>query len=339
MANKPQDNISKDLFTPATETFDQEKVSGPSISFWQDAFRKLRKNKGAIVGIFLVIIITAMSFIGPEISGHKFSDQEIMHTNLPARIPVLENISWLPFDGTTNIGTNPYEDRNLDDVYYWFGSDNLGRDIWTRVWVGTQISLLIGVVAALLDLLIGTLYGAISGFFGGRVDNIMQRIIEVLVGIPNLIVIIMLLIYLKPGIPAIILAMVITGWVNMGRIVRSQILKLKNQEYILASRTLGASNSRLIFKHLFPNSLGQIIITTMFTIPTAIFFEAFLSFIGLGVPVPRASLGSLVDSGFDSLQTFPHMVLFPAIVISVLLISFNMVADGLRDAIDPKMRD
>ncbi|NGP44862.1 ABC transporter permease [Bacillaceae bacterium SIJ1] len=338
MAEQQNDRLTKDLFTPVEKQPDQERISGESVSFWQDAFRQLRKNKAALIGLILILLITIMSFVGPGMTEHTFRSQETLHASLPPKVPVLESVSWLPFDGVKN-GVDVYAERNLDDVYYWFGTDTLGRDLWTRVWVGTQISLLIGVAAAILDLIIGVLYGAISAYYGGRVDNIMQRIIEVLIGIPNLIVIILLLLFLEPGIPAIILAMVITGWVSMARVVRGQILKLKQQEYILASRTLGASDGRLVSKHLFPNTLGQIIITTMFTIPNAIFFEAFLSFIGLGVPAPNASLGSLVDSGFDSLQISPYMTVFPAVVISILLICFNLLGDGLRDAIDPKMRD
>ncbi|MED4971435.1 ABC transporter permease, partial [Parageobacillus toebii] len=210
--------------------------------------------------------------------------------------------------------------------------------LWTRTWYGTRISLYIGLLAALIDLCIGIAYGGISGFYGGRVDNIMQRIIEILYGIPSLIVVILFILIFEPGIISITLAMVITGWMTMARIVRGQILKLKNMEYVLAARTLGASNSRLIFKHLIPNVVGPIIITTMFTIPSAIFTEAFLSFIGLGIRPPEASLGSLVNEGYKSIQTYPHMMIIPAVVISLLILSFNLVADGLRDALDPKMR-
>src|SRR5699024_6573633 len=167
--------------------------------------------------------------------------------------------------------------------------------VWTRGWQGAKISLYIAFLAAALDLLIGVIYGSISAFYGGKIDNILQRIIEILIGIPQLIVVILLVLILKPGIISLTLALVITGWVNMARIMRGQVLKLKSQEFVLASKTLGAKNSRLIFKHLIPNSLGPIIITTMFTVPNAIFTEAFLGFIGLGIQPPRASLGTLVN--------------------------------------------
>lgn len=230
-----------------------------------------------------------------------------------------------------------YEAKDMQDTYFWLGTDNLGRDQWTRLWEGTQISLLIAVVAALIDLVIGVAYGGISAFYGGRVDNVMQRIIEILVGIPNLVIILLMVVILKPGILSIIIALTITGWIGMARLVRGEVLKLKGQEFVLAARTLGTPNWKIILKHLMPNISGIIIINTMFTIPSAIFFEAFLSFIGLGLAPPAASLGTLINSGFDALRSYPYLLLYPAIIISVIMIAFNLLADGLRDAFDPKM--
>ncbi|MFD2657790.1 oligopeptide ABC transporter permease [Gracilibacillus thailandensis] len=231
-----------------------------------------------------------------------------------------------------------YAARGLEDQYFWFGTDSMGRDLWTRIWSGTQISLYIGFLAAMIDMVIGVIYGGISGYYGGRTDNIMQRIIEILSGIPNLVVVILMIILLKPGLIAITIALTITGWIGMARIVRGQVLKLKGQEFILAARTLGANDKRILMKHLIPNVTGMIIINTMFTIPSAIFFEAFLSFIGLGLQPPIASLGTLIDTAFDDYRVFPYMLLYPAVIISLLMIGFNILADGLRDALDPKMR-
>ncbi|SER86814.1 oligopeptide transport system permease protein [Gracilibacillus ureilyticus] len=231
-----------------------------------------------------------------------------------------------------------YGAKGLDDTYYWFGTDSMGRDLWTRIWKGTQISLYIGVLAAMIDMVIGVLYGGISGYYGGRTDNIMQRIIEVLSGIPNLVIVILMIMLLSPGLLAITIALTITGWIGMARIVRGQVLKLKNQEFVLAARTLGANDKRVLMKHLIPNVLSVIIINTMFTIPSAIFFESFLSFIGLGLQPPDASLGTLIDTAFDDYRVYPYMLLFPALIISLLMIGFNILADGLRDALDPKMR-
>lgn len=331
-------HLSDELFVPVERKEEQlETIERPSLNNWQDAWIRLKGNKGAVVGLILIILISLMAIIGPSLSGHTYKEQNVAHAKLPPKIPVLEKISWLPFNGKDQDGFDMYKAKNVKE-YYWFGTDELGRDLWTRTWYGTRISIYIGILAAAIDLLIGVLYGGISGFYGGKVDDIMQRISEVLMGIPQLIIVILFILVIQPGIMSIILAMVITGWVNMARIVRGQILKLKNQEFVLASRTLGASNKRLIIKHLIPNIVGQIVITTMFTVPNAIFTEAFLSFIGLGIRPPEASLGSLVNDGFKSLQTNPYMLIIPSVIISLLILSFNLLADGLRDALDPKMR-
>ncbi|WP_050614317.1 oligopeptide ABC transporter permease [Bacillus testis] len=337
--------IEKNKFQPAViDSAKGEEISKPSLNFWQDAWLRVKKNKGAIVSLVILVIMLIMAFVGPMISGREYDTQNVKYANLPAKIPVLENIHWLPFDGTmVNRAGNEidmYEMKNVpEDTYYWFGTDSLGRDLFTRLWKGTQISLYIAFLAAVIDMVIGVAYGAISGYFGGKLDNVMQRITEILMGIPNLVVVILMILVFKPGILSITIALSITGWVSMARVVRAQVMKLKEQEYVLASRTLGGSHSKIIFKHLVPNLAGVIIINTMFTIPSAIFFEAFLSFIGLGLQAPHASLGTLIDDGFKSLLTYPHQLIYPAIAISLIMICFNMVADGLRDALDPKMRD
>jgi oligopeptide transport system permease protein len=210
--------------------------------------------------------------------------------------------------------------------------------MWTRVWAGTRVSLYIAFLAALLDLFVGVTFGAVSGFLGGRVDDVMQRALEILVGIPSLVVAILAMVVFKPGIITISIAIGITGWVYMARIVRGRMLQLKEQEFALASRSLGASGSRLVRKHLLPNSLGPIIVNLMFTIPAAIFAEAFLSFIGLGIQVPEASLGSLIAEGAGEIRFHPYLLWFPSLVFCLLMICFNLLGDGLRDAFDPKMR-
>ncbi|MTT30566.1 ABC transporter permease subunit [Terrilactibacillus sp. BCM23-1] len=331
-------NITKASFKPAhIDPSVNEKIGKPSLSFGKDVMHRLFNNKGALVGTILIIILVIMAIVGPHMNKYNIDDQDLTRANMPPKIGALANIHLLPFDGIDKNGVDQYKSRNIKENF-WFGTDGFGRDQWTRVWSGTRISLFIALVAALIDLIIGIAYGGISAYYGGRVDNIMQRIIEVVMGIPNLVVIILAIIVLKPGITSIIIAMILTGWTSMARIVRGQILKLKNSEYVLASRTLGARSPRLIMKHLIPNTTGQIIITTMFTIPNAIFFEAFLSFIGLGIKAPNASLGSLINDGFANLQSFPFQVLYPSIIICILLISFNMLGDGLRDAFDPKQR-
>ncbi|MGG0719085.1 oligopeptide ABC transporter permease [Robertmurraya massiliosenegalensis] len=338
-----QEKIAKEMFSPVEmDATKSEVISKPSLNYWQDAWLRVKKNKGAIVSMIILAILTIMALVGPHLNGHTYDAQNIKHNNLPPRVPVLENVSWLPFDGELERKNgdkyNAYEVKQVD-AYYWLGTDSLGRDIFTRLWKGTQVSLYIAFLAAAIDMVIGVIYGAISGFVGGRTDNVMQRITEILVGIPNLVVVILMIIVLDPGILSITIALTITGWVGMARVVRAQVLKLKNQEYILAARTLGLSNGKIISKHLIPNLAGVIIINTMFTIPNAIFFEAFLSFIGLGLQAPHASLGTLIDDGFKVLQLYPYQMVIPAIVISLIMVCFNLVADGLRDALDPKMRD
>ncbi|MGG3856525.1 oligopeptide ABC transporter permease [Metabacillus fastidiosus] len=335
--------MDKEMFTPAELDLEKrEEISKPSLSYWQDAWLRVKKNKAAIISFVLLILLTIMALIGPNINGHSYNEQNLKHSNLPPKVPGLENISWLPFDGEltrkNGVVYNAYEQKNVKE-YYWLGTDSLGRDLFTRLWSGTRISLYIAVLAALIDMVIGVVYGAVSGFFGGKVDNVMQRITEILVGIPNLVIVILMIIVLEPGIMSITIALTITGWVGMARVVRAQVLKLKNQEYVLAARTLGLSKGKIIWKHLLPNLAGVIIINTMFTVPNAIFFEAFLSFVGLGLQPPLASLGTLIDEGFKVLQLYPYQMIIPAIVISLIMICFNMIADGLRDALDPKMRD
>ena len=245
-----------------------------SKNFWQDAWAQLKRNKLAIVGMIGLILIVILAFIGPMLSHHDYAEQDVNRRNLPAKIPVLDKVSFLPFDGTGSDGSNAYDKAKVNENF-WFGTDQLGRDLWTRTWKGAQISLFIGIVAAILDIFIGVVYGAISGFFGGRVDNVMQRILEIVASIPNLIVVILFVLIFEPSIWTIILAMSITGWLGMSRVVRGEFLKLKNQEFVMASRTLGASKFNLIFKHILPNTLGAIVVTSMFTVPSAIFFEAF----------------------------------------------------------------
>ncbi|MFC4078049.1 oligopeptide ABC transporter permease [Salinithrix halophila] len=315
----------------------EERVSRDPFTFWQDGWKRLQKNKAAIFGLAAILLILLLAIFGPFFNEYGFDDQDVRRANLPPKAPVLEHLSWFGFDGIDSRGTDRYEKQDVSG-YFWFGTDELGRDLWTRTWEGTRISLYIAFLAALIDLVIGVAYGSVSAYYGGRVDNIMQRIIEVLTGVPNLIVVILLILILKPGIVSITLAMVITGWIGMARIVRGQILKLKNQEFIMASRALGAKDHRLIWKHLIPNTSGPIIITTMFTIPSAIFTEAFLSFIGLGLQPPIASLGTLVNDGYKILRIYPHMMIVSSLVISIIMVSFNLLGDGLRDALDPKLK-
>lgn len=315
-----------------------------SQSYWKDVYARFVSNKGAVVALVLIVLISLLAVFGPMMNDYTYAGQELSEKNFAPRIPGLEKLGI--FDGSEKMTTssgfkivNGYEKKGADDVYYWFGSDTLGRDIWTRVWQGTRISLGIALVSAVINMTLGMSYGLISGYFGGMVDSVMQRFAEINNGIPRLVICTLLLMVLKPGFSTIVLTLVITEWIGMSRIARAEMLKLKEQEFVLASRTLGAGSFRIIFSSILPNIIGQIITQLMFSIPTAIFTEAFLSFVGLGIPVPQCSLGSLINDAFNSFTTHPYQIIPPIVVLAVLMLSFNLLADGLREAFDPKMKD
>lgn len=315
-----------------------------SDSYWRDVRRRFFANKSAVVSLIFIAVIALFALIGPYMSGYNYSEQSLTQKNFAPRIPVLENIGI--FDGDESLQTttgkkivNGYKEKNLPDVYYWFGSDTLGRDIWTRVWEGTRVSLGIAFVSAIINMTIGMCYGLISGYFGGTVDSVMQRFAEINNGIPRLVIVTLLMMVLRPGFATIVLALVITEWISMSRIARAEMLKLKEQEFVLASRTLGAGSFSIIFKEVLPNIIGQIITQLMFSIPTAIFTEAFLSFVGMGIPVPQCSLGSLISDAFNSFTTHPYQIVPPIVILALLMLSFNMLADGLREAFDPKLKE
>ncbi|MDF2590315.1 MAG: oppC [Anaerocolumna sp.] len=335
--------IGKDKLQVNDETFAGQ-------SYWKDIISRFTKNKGSIVGVVFILFIIIMAVIGPSMTGHTYDSQIIQHQNLAPRVPGLEKIGI--FNGSEEMSTStgivnvnkyvsddPTITTGLEKIYYWFGTDVLGRDIFTRTWVGTRISLYIALIAVLVDMCFGMVYGLISGYFGGRVDMVMQRFAEILNGIPTLVIVTLLILVFKPGLLTITLALAFTGWIGMSRIARAQVLKLKEQEFILASKTLGAKDLFIIFKEILPNIFGQLIVMSMFSIPNAIFTEAFLAFIGLGVPQPLASLGSLISDAFKSFTTHPYMIVFPVVVLAIIMLSFNMMADGLRDAFDPKMKE
>ncbi len=315
-----------------------------SQGFWKDVLTRYFRNVSAVIGLVFIILITLMAVIGPGMNPYTYSGQELSQKNLAPRVKFLEKFGIL--DGSETLSTttgskkvNYYEEKGLDDVYYWFGSDNFGRDIWTRTWSGARVSLIIAVAAAVIDMFIGMSYGLISGYFGGKVDMVMQRFLEIANGIPRLVIVTLLLLVLRPGMLTIIFALMLTEWVGMSRIARAEMLKLKEQEFVLASRTLGAGSFFIIFREILPNIIGPIITQVMFSIPTAIFTEAFLSFVGLGIPVPQCSLGSLISEGFNSFTTHPYQIIPPIVVMALLMLSFNLVADGLREALDPKMKE
>lgn len=290
--------------------------------------------------MIVLAIIILISIVTIFVSPHDPTAQNVEYINLPPRIPGID-INGL--NGKAMVGgelVDKYAQANVPaNTNFFLGTDGLGRDVLSRLFMGTRISLLIAFIAAILDVTIGVAYGLISGLLGGRVDNAMQRFLEILSGIPNLVVMILMLVVFEPGIFSIVAAMAITNWIPMARIVRAQTMKLKDQEYVLAGMTLGESKLKIAFKHILPNISSVIIIQMMFSIPSAIFFEAFLSFIGLGLTPPSASLGTMLSDGYKTFLYLPYLLWIPAATLSVIMIAFNLLADGLRDAFDPKMKE
>lgn len=285
-----------------------ERIARKSLSAWQDIRYRLFANKLALFGMYLMIAVVLFAIFAPLFSHYNYFSNDLDRTN------------------------------QAPGFRHWFGTDDLGRDMYVRTWKGAQISLFVGVVAALIDLAIGIVYGGIMGYFGGKTDEIMNRIAEVLYAIPYLLVVILLLVVMPPSLTTIIVAMSITGWINMAWIVRGQIMQLKNEEYALASRALGAGPFRILFRHLIPNAMGPILVTLTLTVPGAMFTEAFLSFLGLGVQSPIASWGTMINDGVKAMTVYPWRLLFPALLLSLTMFAFNVFGDGLRDAFDPKLK-
>ena len=325
--------LTPEMMIPATkEEREQLVMMRESTTYWKDAFRRLKANKVAMVSLGLIVVIFLFAFIGPLLMPYSYDQQIRGHERLA---PVVNS-----------------------EFFHPFGTDNLGRDLCVRVMIGTRISLVIGVVSMFFIVVIGVLYGAISGFIGGTVDMIMMRICEIIYSIPTVLIIILLNIVLKEplqrlfdqghlaalssvgtGLICIFVTFALLYWVSMARMVRGEILALKNCEYVTASKALGAGSRWIIVKHLVPNCIGTVVVTTTFQIPSSIFTESFLSFIGLGVSAPMASLGSLVNDALNGFQTAPYRLFIPAVVLALIILAMNQLGDGLRDALDPKMRN
>lgn len=302
--------LSKEKFQIiGCENLDAEGILRPSMTYWQDAWRRLKKNKVAMVSLILLGLIVLMTIIGPMIGNFEYQ---------------VTNNDML------NVKPNST---------YWFGTDTLGRDLFARVWIGGRISIVIGLVGALVDTVVGVIYGGIAGYLGGIADDIMMRVLEILVSIPYLVLVILIRVLMdEGGIAPLIIAMTITGWCYMARLVRGQLLQIKEQEYVLAAKALGANPSRVIAKHLIPNTLGVMIVAITFDIPGFIFSEAFLSFLGIGIQSPMTSWGALAAAGQQNLMFYAYQLIFPAVAISLTMLAFNLLGDGLRDALDPKLR-
>ena len=337
--------MKADDFIPATTTEKENLVvMRDSVNFWKDGLRRLRKNKVAMISLVFILLIVVFAYILPSFWPYSYEQQ----------IKYSENLSPFQYSET--------EQAQIDAGQKVFphicGTDKLGRDFAVRLMMGTRISLTVGLVCAALVLIVGSLFGAIAGFAGGWVDNIMMRFTDILYTIPDILLIILLATSLKPRLEAlsanpgftwrqrmgpnliaIFLVFVLIYWVGMARITRSQILVLKESEYVTAARALGASNSRIIRKHLLTNCIGTLIVTTTLQIPSAIFTESYLSFLGLGVTAPMPSLGSLATEAVKGMNTYPYLLFLPALLISVIILAFNLLGDGLRDAFDPKLKN
>lgn len=331
-------------FLPADESEKQSQVvMRESVSFWKDGFRRLRKNPVAMVSLVVVIAILIFAFIMPIFYPYSYEQQ----------IRGAENLKFMEYSE---------KEQELiaagESVFpHILGTDNLGRDTMVRTMMGSRISLLVGIVASVIILLIGSTYGAIAGYFGGHIDLIMMRLVDIIYTVPDILIIILLQVTLKEplkelamrpgfewinkigvGMVCIFIVFALLYWVGMARIVRSQVLTLKEQEYVTAATALGGNSSRIIKKHLLTNCIGTLIVTTTLQIPSSIFTESYLSFIGLGVAAPMPSLGSMASDAIGGIRSYPERLFVPAIMISLIILAFNLLGDGLRDAFDPKLK-
>ena len=331
-------------FLPASDSEKQELVvMRDSVSFWKDGLRRLLKNKVAMVSLAVIVIIMFLSFVVPSFYPYSYEEQQ----------KGAENLRPMTY--------SPWEQEQMAQgkkVFpHFLGTDKLGRDYAVRIMVGSRISLTVGLVAAVIILFIGALYGSIAAFFGGWVDIIMLRIVDIIYTIPDVLLIVLISFAVRPSLDklsevagfhwihtvgpnliSIFIVFALLYWVGMARIVRSQVLVLKESEYVTAARALGAGNGRIVRKHLLTNCIGTLIVTTTLQIPSSIFTESYLSFLGLGVAAPLPSLGSLASNAINGMNTYPYLLVAPAVLISLIILSFNLFGDGLRDAFDPKMK-
>ncbi|MEA4898505.1 MAG: ABC transporter permease [Christensenellaceae bacterium] len=283
-------------------------LARPSSSYWQDVFRRFRKDPLAVGGAIVILIITLAAIFLPPLLPYTYDGMDFAAMSAPPSL------------------THPC------------GTDPMGRDLFVRILYGARISLTIGVVAAAINFFIGVLYGGISGFVGGRLDIVLMRIVDILIGLPQLLYVVLIMLVLGSNITSVILALCFTSWIGTARVVRGEVMRLKHAEYVLAARLAGASSWDILTRHLLPNCMGPIIVSTAFLIPSAIFSEAFLSFLGIGIQAPKASWGTLANDAIAQMIASPHQMFFPVLAICLTMFSLNFIGDGLRDALDPRLK-
>ena len=304
------DGISPSQFTPVDRSkLDTDQIVRPSVSYWQGVWRRIKQDKMAIFCFSLLVVLILLAIFAPIFSPYQYDKTSLLEGNLK---PSAE---------------------------HWFGTDSVGRDLWTRVWVGARVSLAVGFIGAILPFLIGMFIGSVAGWFGGWVDMVIMRIIDIGMCIPSMIYVILILVYFGGGAKAIIIALAVMNWMGPARGYRGRILQFKNREFTLAAQTLGASPMRVIYRHILPNILGNIVVSLTSFVPSAIFMEASLAFIGLGIAPPMTSLGQLASDGAGMYRTQFYQFVIPSIVISLIIFSFFMLGNCLRDALDPQLRD
>ena len=308
-----------------------------SQSYWKGVVTHFVKNRRAMAGLVIISVIILLAIFGPMMNSFGYRDivqfrnennKRVVARGIAPQIPALQQL----FTGKAPEG-------NFAEYTFLFGTDDMGRDLWTRTWYGARVSILIAFVTIIIDMIIGMSYGLISGYFGGATDSIMQRFVEIANSVPRLVIVSVLAIFMAKGMGLVIVALLLTEWIGMSKIARAEMLKTKEKEYVLASRTLGAKSGHIIFREILINTIGPIITQVMFSIPTAIFTEAFLSFVGVGIALPECSVGTLIEDGFNNITTLPYQILPPIIVLALLMLGFNFIGDGLREALAPKLED
>ena len=285
-----------------------EQITRPSSTYWQDVFRRFRKDPLAVGGMIVILTIAVSAIVLPMFMPYSYDGMDL-----------------------TNMNAGP-------SLAHLCGTDAMGRDLFVRILYGARISLTIGVVAAMINFCIGVLYGGIAGFVGGRADMLMMRIVDILIGLPQLLYVVLIMLVLGSNIVSVIVALCFTSWIGTARVVRGEVMRLRHSEYVLAARVSGASDWELLIRHLLPNCMGPIIVSTAFLIPSAIFSEAFLSFLGIGIQAPQASWGTLANDAIPAMNASPHQMFFPVLAICLTMFSLNFIGDGLRDALDPRLK-